>query len=310
MIHMQTHYVHLAWRKSQTFQIWLQARLIIATSTVLALALSINAACFAETNLEMMKKGVAEYKAGDYSNSAGHFYAALTTEFNNPSLHYYMASCYVHLKDPESAVREFRIAYALAPNSDVGAYATTALKYYGLTTDGAANAKAKAAAKQLLSTGAPFKDPSHTDKNASALLPGKSLTDDNSINLIHSQAERAKNSRREQSEKLADEIKHQGDDRITKAVNATGSTLSSDPKERESQILALPDDVKTMLNKLKSEYDSKQESQIVEGQTKVQKLDEAADNLQSLIEKHHSVQAAGSNLYVRNYKKKPEPISH
>ncbi len=78
-----------------------------------------------------LKEGVAAYNSGRYREAIGLLGTALSSDFNNAVLHYYMANSFVHLKQPESAVREFRIAYALEPNKDVGKFSRQALVYMG-----------------------------------------------------------------------------------------------------------------------------------------------------------------------------------
>lgn len=315
----------------------------------------------AESNTALMKKAVEEYRTGNFVDAAGHFYATLTTQFSNPLVHYYMASCYVHLEDPESAVREFRIAYALSPNSDVGYYSKTALNYFVFNADGSAVALARKDKKSNgahggatgvngsggsgSGSGGAGKEgelrsadsgmgPSHPASgaspggaagnaigSASGNLNGASNGTSNGTSsvsssgnlsgavngssnstseVIQSQLQREKDARLSQSQKLAEEINKQGTERYNKAV----SGLSTDPVERQQQILRLPDDVKALLNNLKYEYDTRRQKQLDLGKTQAQNLDESAANLQSLIDQHQSLQA-GSNLYVRHYKKDP-----
>jgi tetratricopeptide (TPR) repeat protein len=117
----------------------------------------------AENNF--LKLGMAEFNAGNYSDASGHFGAALSTDFNSSVLHYYLGNCYVHMKQKEAAIREFRIAYALDPDKDVGKYAKQALVGLGAdpggpgaggpgalpgTANPAADALAKAAVDKLL----------------------------------------------------------------------------------------------------------------------------------------------------------------
>jgi tetratricopeptide (TPR) repeat protein len=286
----------------------------------------------AESNTALMQKAVEEYRSGDFADAAGNFYATLTKEFNNPMVHYYMASCYVHLEDPDSAVREFRIAYALAPNTDIGYYSKTALKYFVFNSDGSAVSTSKKEKKNEAKSGSPIGGSSGTSSGTSsgagattssagaaggAGASGMSGTSGagggagagvgvgvgagagttGSSDVIQSQAQREKESRLAQSAKLAEEINKQGDDRFNKAV----SGLSSDPREREQQMLRLPDDVKSMLNNLRAEYDMRKKLQLEAGKQQADKLDESASNLQSLIDQHQSLQT-GSNLYVRRYK--------
>jgi tetratricopeptide (TPR) repeat protein len=275
----------------------------------------------AESDSALMKKAVEEYRAGHFADAAGNFYATLTTKFNEPMVHYYMASCYVHLEDPESAVREFRIAYALAPNTDVGYYSKTALKYFVFNADGSAirlsKKEKKGSPASTALTGAASGSGGATTSagetasngtNASAAVAGSKTESTSgatstaplskSAELIQSQAQREKDSRLTQSAKLAEEINKRGNERVNNAV----AGLSSDPLEREQQLLKLPDDVRAMLNNLRYEYDTRRQKQLDLGKVQADKLDESATNLQSLIDQHQSVQA-GSNLYIRNYKK-------
>jgi len=80
---------------------------------------------------DLLKQGIAEYNSGDFGNAAGHLGAALSTDFNNPVLHYYLGNTYVRLKQRDGAIREFRIAYALQPDAKVGQYSKDALALLG-----------------------------------------------------------------------------------------------------------------------------------------------------------------------------------
>ncbi|MBA3992927.1 MAG: hypothetical protein C0469_05310 [Cyanobacteria bacterium DS2.3.42] len=81
-------------------------------------------------------QGIQDYRDGDFTTAAGNLGAAMSTEFNNPMLHYYMGNCCVHLKQMETAVREFRIAYALDPAGQVGKFAKQALDYLDVDAQG------------------------------------------------------------------------------------------------------------------------------------------------------------------------------
>jgi hypothetical protein len=99
---------------------------VLAAIAVLALSLAAGA------ESASMRRGIDEYRAGNYEDAADHLSAALSTDFNDPSLHYYLGTCYVHLNQPESATREFRITYALQPDGEVGRYAKQALDKMGV----------------------------------------------------------------------------------------------------------------------------------------------------------------------------------
>ena len=85
---------------------------------------------------KFLLQGIQDYRDGDFNAAAGNLGAAMPTEFNNPMLHYYMGNCCVHLKQMESAVREFRIAYALDPTGQVGKFAKSALDYLDVDAQG------------------------------------------------------------------------------------------------------------------------------------------------------------------------------
>lgn len=108
----------------------------IALSALFALSLALPLTPVALAEQNFLKQGIAEFNAGNYSDASGHLGAALSTDFNNSVLHYYLGNCYVHMKQRDAAIREFRIAYALDPDKDVGKYAKQALA--GLNADGSA----------------------------------------------------------------------------------------------------------------------------------------------------------------------------
>ncbi|MBA3859740.1 MAG: hypothetical protein C0507_22765 [Cyanobacteria bacterium PR.3.49] len=85
---------------------------------------------------KFLLQGIQDYRNGDFSAAAGNLGAAMSTDFNNAMLHYYMGNCCVHLKQMESAVREFRIAYALDPTGQVGKFAKQALDYLDVDAQG------------------------------------------------------------------------------------------------------------------------------------------------------------------------------
>lgn len=90
---------------------------------------------------KFLLQGIQDYRNGDFSAAAGNLGAAMSTDFNNAMLHYYMGNCCVHLKQMESAVREFRIAYALDPSGQVGKFAKQALDYLDVDAQGQGLAK-------------------------------------------------------------------------------------------------------------------------------------------------------------------------
>ena len=82
---------------------------------------------FAEADNENVQKGIRAFHASDYKKAVSYLGMALSSEFNNPKVHYYLANSYVELGRNEAAIREFRIAHALSPESEIGKFSQKAL---------------------------------------------------------------------------------------------------------------------------------------------------------------------------------------
>lgn len=115
-------------------------RRINKSAIVAALLVGLTSSAAFAVNKHLLQ-GIQDYHDGDFNAAAGNLGAAMSTEFNNPTLHYYMGNCCVHLKQMESAVREFRIAYALDPTGQVGKFAKQALDYLDVDARGQGLAK-------------------------------------------------------------------------------------------------------------------------------------------------------------------------
>lgn len=91
-----------------------------------------------------LSKGIRQYRCRQFGTAANDLGAALPSEFNNPLLHYYYANCMVHLRHKESAIREYRIAYALQPNGTIGEYCKLCLDRFGIDAEGKKSSQPKA----------------------------------------------------------------------------------------------------------------------------------------------------------------------
>lgn len=89
-----------------------------------------------EPKVNLLSNAIALYRCRQFANAANDLGAALPSEFNNPLLHYYYANCMVHLRHKESAIREYRIAYALQPTGTVGEYCRLCLDRFGIDAEG------------------------------------------------------------------------------------------------------------------------------------------------------------------------------
>ena len=91
-----------------------------------------------------LRKGIAAYQTGRFKQAI-ELLGADPTEFNNPRLHYYMGSAHLRLNDKSSAIREFRIAYAQAPDSEIGRLSEKSLLTLGAGPfSGSGNASSRA----------------------------------------------------------------------------------------------------------------------------------------------------------------------
>jgi hypothetical protein len=327
-----------------------------------------------------LKQGMAEYNAGDYANASGHLGAALNTEFNNPVLHYYLASCYVHLNQKEAAVREFRIAFALQPDGDAGKLSKLALKYYGVDAGGDSAKDAKGTVAKDPKTGLPI--PGTGTGTGGAGAPGTGATTtagigapgtglpgtgapgtgvgignttgtgaagtgtngiggsgagatatgatgagttngitstgspsaDKMLSLVREQVEREKRMRLEESQKTADQTKQNGSSYIDKTTNEIKENMRSYYRGRYYDPTSLPDDARSLLDRLKTGYDSQRAANIRAGNAQAAELDKSAQNLQGLLQDkarpgQPQLQPVGTSLYVRNYASAPADAS-
>lgn len=92
----------------------------------------------------LLNKAIRQYRCRQFANAANDLGAALPAEFNNPLLHYYYANCMVHLRHKESAIREYRIAYALQPSGTIGEYCKLCLDRFGIDAEGKKSSQPKA----------------------------------------------------------------------------------------------------------------------------------------------------------------------
>jgi tetratricopeptide (TPR) repeat protein len=104
------------------------------TLVLISLAMGACLPCMAEET--ELKQGMYSYRHRDYSEALSHLDAALPLEFNNANLHYHMANCMVHMRQKESAIREYRIAYALDPHGKAGNYSKMCLHLFGIDAAG------------------------------------------------------------------------------------------------------------------------------------------------------------------------------
>lgn len=242
-------------------------------------------------------QGINDYDNGDYNAAVGHFGEAASSDFNEPILHYYMANTYVHLKQPESAIREFRIAYALAPQGEIAKLSKLGLANFGMDLTGPL---ASSSPKGML----PTKIPSGLDPKIEQALA-----------LFRRKIEEAKVSSSQQAQGQLDavsrhaELESQMIQRQTQQqIDDLRNTLpySRSPALRQSMEQQLRDDANTRIDALNKHYALQRTFAAGAGTRTSAKLDESANNLEQLMTaKPHAgvpkLNPMGTNLYVRNY---------
>lgn len=236
---------------------------------------------------KFLQQGISEHNSGNYMEAVGHLGAALSSDFNNATLHYYMASCFVHLNQNEAAIREFRIAHALEPNGKVGLYSRQALSY--LKAD-SAGSEIDSKSKNLSLNGKPIlKPPSVFDKT---------------VSLLRRQVEHDKSFQIAGSHRWASELTRRQDESISRTIADMLNTLHPFAKLHANQ--PLPLEVRNEVNRLTQNYESRRNRCLQHGINQASELDKTAQNLQDLLSQKAKpgkmqLVPAGTNLYIRNY---------
>jgi hypothetical protein len=239
-------------------------------------------------------QGIKEYYAGDYLNAAGHFGEAESADFNDAKLHYYLANTFVHLNQREAAIREYRIAYALEPNSEVGSLSKTALTL--CSAEGAPAEKGTSAAGKGIS------------------LSGKGMPDDpllkEALSRLHDATDAIKQNASASAENQATSIAKLSDSQ-TELLRKNTQDLIDDLRHIHSRIRGSLEDQARADGSAKQEsmqrfYDHQRSDALTAGRKKVSAIDESANNLQQLLNEpakpgHVKLSPTGTNLYVRNY---------
>jgi tetratricopeptide (TPR) repeat protein len=232
-------------------------------------------------DMDSMNQGMAEYKSGNYSDALGHLQGALSTDFQNAKLHYYLANTYVHLNQKEAAIKEFRIAYALEPDKEVGRLSKQALGYMGV--DGESKAKEKETGQ---SESKPSNDPILDKITASLQQQAKSLNSSAGLS--------------------ASDIARRNSDQLARTKTDMLQDISYYRRGRLIQ-LPLPDEALKQLDNLKQMYDAQKNGRQDDGARRSDEVQRSADNLTGLLnDKGKSgspkLVPEGTNLYIRNYK--------
>jgi len=267
-------------RKNASKTVWIAALLVTVT----------NQHAVAESSGDnhinpSLMQGIELYKAGSYRESISKFGMALNSEFDNAILHYYMANAFINLKQRETAIREFRIAYALAPRDKAGILSKQALSYLGADNymDGVIKAPEK-------------KKPDDKVKE-----PAVDPIFERTLQMLRKQAEDAglESKMMTPAEAEANRIL---DENIKKSKTAAvDAILKANPEE-----IHVPGEAIDHLLRVKRLNDEKmrRSGHAIRKSTGIK---DSADSLQTLLGEKNSRTAprlvpTGTNLYIRNYK--------
>lgn len=90
---------------------------------------------------ELLAKAIREYNRGNYPIAIGLFGQAESTEFNNPLLHYYLANALAKTNQKADAIKEYKVALAMAPQGQIATYCKQGLSALGVQSDEAGVAR-------------------------------------------------------------------------------------------------------------------------------------------------------------------------
>lgn len=268
-------------------------RILIACATSFG-----GAQSMALADSQILTQGIREYAAGDYANAAGHLGAALSTDYNNAKLHYYLASAYSHLNQKDDAIREYRIAYALQPDGEVGGYAKQALK-----TLGASTSETKTDDPPQAGTNTAANSGNGANKNA----PGQyDPSMDRAMSSLQQQADKEKSLRTDNAQTQANNAERTGKDVLQRSQNDAANAYRRFSRSGNPYPVTLPPDVTRQLDSMKHMYDSQKSNYLNSAQQEAQEIQKTSENLQNLLNDkpkpgENKLVPQGTNLFIRNY---------
>jgi len=233
-----------------------------------------------------MKEGITAYKQGQYKTAVTALMGALNTEFNNAKLHYYLGNSFVHLKQNDSAIREFRIAYALEPDQEVGRFSKAALINLGVDTNPGAPTPPAPPPK-------PVRRPDPIIAEA--------------LESLRKQASAARDYENHANEFLNHEAAQRAQRELERAKSDMQKNNVSWKRGRGYvQNDRLPADSQRTLDNMRSNFENQTNSRKQNSNYRVNELQRTADNLEELIKEKNpksgvKVKPVGTNLYIRNY---------
>lgn len=235
----------------------------------------------AESGKSQIKSGIKYFHANQYKKAISKFGMALGSEFNNPKLHYYLANCYVKTGKNDAAIREFRIAQALSPDSEIGKFSAQALD----------DLLGKTRKEPVVKDSTPaFKQPTKLERQLSK-----------TFDSLDKQSKASAASKYSQSSARASSYSRAGDSVVERArLEMLRSMLDSGRNPRLSR------GHKRQLRELRRVYQARARGQKNSSTRQVQAVQTSSENLKRLLNESryssgHRLKPQGTNLYIRNY---------
>ncbi|MGD9684953.1 MAG: hypothetical protein AB7W16_27620 [Candidatus Obscuribacterales bacterium] len=253
-------------------------------SIVAAVLFCAGFACSARAEEEdYLKSGIKLYNQGNYQEAIGHLGLARAKEFNNAVLHYYMANAFSQMGKKLDAVREFRIAYALDPESEVGKFSKQALQALGAEKE-----EEEAPPSPPVRQGPP-------EKSVADQLRDKTLSS------LRDQASDASSIHRELGREQAASTARSANDIISRKRSAMMADMLNSGRRP-----GLTREAREYLSQLEGMFNKSRQGNIESSNRRARSVEESSRNLQNLINESsgrggHRLIPAGTNLYVRNY---------
>lgn len=260
-------------------------KLIQPTIMALVSVILVVSPSMAESGKDIVKKGVKAFHSKKYKKAIGILGGALATQFNNPLVHYYLANSYMETGKNEAAIREYRIAHALNPKSDIGKFSKQALdNLLGERSTGHAPAKKKT-------------QKSHYDNLENELTKTMNSLDRQTNDAVSSRQARS-SSRSQSMGRSADAIVKRTELEMLKSMLKSG---------KKARLTAAH---KSQLKELRRMYQYKRKHQKYAYQQRAGSIKRSSEDLRSLLREsqyqkgQHRLDPKGTGLYVRNYTSK------
>jgi tetratricopeptide (TPR) repeat protein len=257
----------------------------VAVSIIMISHSQFDISCAAADNTTALNKGMSLYNAGKYQQALPLLNSAVKQSPAEPLAHYYLANCYMAMKQAAKAKSHYQQVVNVAPYSTCAQYAQMALD-----------------------------NMPGNNSNRTIATPATSIDPDTAISRMKMQAEEATRRNSDvfkdlsgrantQIEAKIKQLKTEEEERI-KAVPET--ILGGRPNpEYQPSVDAIKADVKARLEELNKKRDSQKSTYDKATNQRSNSYDAMVDNLKSQMDNSGRsgvrLKPEGTNIYIRNY---------